>query len=206
MSDDNPDDVQYMRLGDGTLIDTKTGKRVVSTEVNKAFSDKPETSMLTKQARKAPAFEGATRRFLDDLPTNLGESRAVAVIAAYTIFGLAEIDIATSLNITVEMVEAVQRSEAYTKFVDAMLQNIREHDQDKIRKKINKAAFQAADKITKFVDHPDSKIAFAAAKDVLDRAAANGDTAAKASASSLTIRIVDDRDNPTDKIKVDIDG
>jgi hypothetical protein len=205
MSDDETNQPHYMRLGDGTLIDTATGKRVVSTEINKAFSDKPETSML-KQARRAPAFEGATRRFLDDLPGTPSQSRAVAVVCAYTIFGLNEIDIAYTLNIEVDMVLAIQASEPYAKFLDAMLQNIREHDTDKIRKKINGAAQTAADKITKLVEHPDSKVAFSAAKDILDRRDTYNGISSQQAQSGLTIRIVDDRDNPIDKVKVEIDG
>lgn len=209
MSDRDDDTPQYMRLGDGTLIDTKSGKRVVDTAINRAFSDKPETSLI-KPARKGPAFDGAKRRFLDDLPVTPNQSRAVALVSSFMVFGLSVTDIAFILNTDENTVEAVIQSEAYTKFLDAMLQNIREHDQDKIRKKLNAAAEDAANRITALAkESKDEKVALAASRDVLDRVtsgAADRNNSGGASPSSLTIRIIDDRDNPTDKIEVDFNG
>lgn len=202
MSDDAP---SFMRLADGTLINTKTGERTVSTQINEAFSDKLETSLDTR-SRKPPAIEGLHKRFLDDLPTNNpSSSRAVALIASYTIFGLHEADIAFVCNIDVDLVRQIQDSAAYHKYVEGLLQNIREHDSDKIRKRINSAAMGAAEKIANLTRSADEKVALAASKDVLDRNdnyngnVNNGGN----SSNSLTIRIIDDRNDAADKIKVE---
>lgn len=206
MSDDDKSP-HYMRLGDGTLIDVRTGKRVVNTEINKAFSDAPQSSILT-QTKTQPSYEVGARRYLDDLPLPPTQSRAVAVVAAYKFFGLSDADIAHTLSTTTENVRAVCDSEAYSTFVDAILQNVREHDLDKVRKKINDAALTAANRITQMVDSRDEKIALTASKDVLDRAANGAYTADQGTGrqGSLTIRIIDDRENAMDKIKVDIDA
>lgn len=195
---------RFLRLKDGTLIDTNNGKRAVSTEINKAFSDQPQTSSLGK--KPAPITD-VKRRFLDDLGVSPNQSRAIAAVAAYTIFGLAAIDIAHVLGTEVENVEAIQQSEAYNSMMNGMLQNIREHDQDKVRKKINAAAENAAQKITDLVHSGDPKVALSASKDVLDRAANGGNAdLSRRDSSSFTIRIVDERDNPADKIEVEIDA
>jgi hypothetical protein len=57
------------------------------------------------------------------------------------------------------------------------------------------------------VESRDEKVALSASRDILDRNAAGGnaDLSSRGN-SSFTIRIVDDRDNPADKIKVDIDA
>lgn len=195
----------YLKLKDGTLIDTRTAQRVVSTEINKAFSDKPESSFLRPGVRR-PNIDGISRRFIDDLPIGPNQSRAVAIVAAYSIFGLYALDISDILGIPVESVELIQDSTAYTKFIDAMLQNIREHDRDVIRKKINKNADKAVDKIIALSDSTDEAVALRAAKDILDRAENQRGQSLSESKSGLTIRIIDERDDPAANVEVSIDG
>lgn len=203
MTDEVP---KYMRLADGTLIDTRTGQRVVDTEINRAFSDKPETSLVRKRTKKVEVDEW-TRRFIDDLGVSPNQSRAIAAVASYTIFGLATIDIAHVLGTTSENIEAIQASEGYNKILEGMLQNVREHDQNVVRKKINAAAESAAKKLTELVSNNDPKVALAASKDVLDRSANGGNAdLSNRNNSSFTIRIIDDRDNPADKVDVAIDA
>lgn len=186
---------KYLKLGDGTLIDTSNGKRSVSTEINKAFSDAPKSSVLT-QSKKRSSYSEGKRRYLDDLPVPPDQSRAIAIVAAYTVFGLSEADISYILGQDVELIERVRQSEAYTQFVEAILQNVREHDQDKVRKKINDAAEKAAGKIVALADSKDEQVAFRAAKDVLDRAE-NGKYKTNENLSGvLTIRVIDDKEKP----------
>jgi hypothetical protein len=193
-------DANFIRLADGTLIDTRTGKAAPSTEINKAFSDAPSSSLV-----RGKGLDGVGRRYLDDLPTTPIQSRAVAIILAYTVFGLHEIDIAKILNTPVDNVKSVQESEPYARFLEAVLANIRDHDQDKIRKKINKAAEKAADKIVELSSSPDEKVALTASKDILDRVDRVGDRNGIGSIAGITIRIIDDRteDHP---VEVNIDG
>jgi hypothetical protein len=88
-----------------------------------------------------------------------------------------------------------------------MLQNIREHDRDVIRKRINRAAGAAVSKIIDLSENSrDEKVALAASRDILDRNASESGISGNNSGSTLSIRIVDDRDNPMDKMKVEIDG
>jgi len=197
----------FITLADGTLIDARSGKRAVATEINKAFSDRPETSSLR---RTQPEFENATRRYLDDLPTEPSQSRAVAVIAGYTLFGLSPADIAEILKIEMDIVVGIIESDAYNLFLEAILQNVREHDRNKLRKILNDKATKAVTKITDLVSSADEKVALKAAQDVLNRVAGDGlSDSTKTNSNNgggLTIRIIDERDNPLDKVKVEIDA
>ena len=203
------DDPKYIRLGNGTLIDTNSGRPVVSTEINKAFSDEPATSSVKKANKQPPvSFNGGMRRYLDDLPNSPSQSRAIALVCAYSVFGLVDADIAYIVGVDESVVKAVKETNDYAKFLDAMLQQLREHDTDKIRKKINDEAFGAIQKIASLTNSPDEKVKLAASKDILDRHEKGYGNQGEnvASKSSLTIRIIDDRDNALDKVKVDIDG
>lgn len=191
---------RFLELGDGKLIDTQTGKTVIPTEINKAFSD--SSSSMLKPGR---GMDGISRRYIDDLPVPPLQSRAVAIILAYTVFGLHEIDIARILDTPVVNVQEVQASDAYAKFLEALLQNIREHDKDKVRKKLNKAAVKAADKIVELSDSADEKVAFSASKDILDRASKSGMDHHSSSAGRITIRIIEDKKNDPG-IEVNING
>jgi hypothetical protein len=144
---------------------------------------------------------------LDDLPVPAFQSRPVAVIAAYVLFGLNEVDIAHILRTDVQNVINVIESDGFNQFVDGMLQNVREHDLDKVRKKINESALSAATKITDLVGSRDEKVSLAAAKDVLDRAGDgvySADGASSKRDSGFTIRIIDDKDSPSSGVEVEV--
>lgn len=152
-----------IKLADGTLIDVESGKRTVSTEINRAFSDE------TKPRSAREEFTTGKRRFLDDLPLPALQSRPVAIVVSYILFGLTPSDIARILNITVDDIIRIVESTDYASFLDSVLQNVREHDTNTVRKKLNRAAEKATDRITELVDSGDEKVALIAAKDVLDR-------------------------------------
>lgn len=192
----------FMRLADGTLIDTKTGTRVVSTEINHAFSDTNENQKL-KNAKARASFGEGRRRYLDDLPMPPDQSRAVALVAAYSLFGFNTADIAFVVKTSVEIVEQIKLTKGFVEFIDAMLANVREHDRDKVRKKINDYAIKAAEKITELVQSADEKVSLTAARDVLDRHAGVNTSNSGGNAAGLVIRIIDDRDNPSTKLDVE---
>src|SRR5437868_5678337 len=125
-------DPRYLKLGDGTLIDTNTGKRVLSTEINNAFA-------VGKQGDKVAqaSYDGGKRRYLDELPCPAPQSKAIAIIAAYYIFGLAPADIAFVLGTELSNVQGVMESKDFQTFLDGMLANLREHDTNKVRKQLN---------------------------------------------------------------------
>jgi hypothetical protein len=191
----------FMRLGDGTLIDTASGQRVISTDINEAFADTLESKKL-KNARARASFGEGKRRYLDDLPLPADQSRAVALVSAYTLFGLNTADIAFIVKTSTDIVEQIKNTKGFVEFIDAMLANVREHDADKVRKKINDSAFKAAEKITELVQSHDEKVSLSAARDVLDRHTGAGQVPANGNATGLVIRIIDDRDNPNAKVDV----
>lgn len=192
---------RFIPLKDGSRIDVHTGKRAVNTEINKAFTDNQRDGGKAKQS-----LDNVTRRFLDDLPVPSLQSRPLAIIAAYSVFGLSESDIAYLLNTDVENIRNVIASDAFNKFVEGMLQNVREHDLDVVRKKINESAIVAASKVTDLVGSRDEKVALAAAKDVLDRAGSGtySNSGTDRSSTGFTIRIIDDKDNPASGVQVEV--
>lgn len=197
------DDPKYLKLGDGTLIDTNTGKRVLSTEINNAFA-------VGKQGTKvgAASYDGGKRRYLDDLPCPAPQSKAIAIIASYFIFGLAPADIAHIMSTELANVTGVMESKDFQTFLDGMLQNLREHDTNKVRKQINDTALQAAKKISSLTGSFDEKVALAASKDVLDRVERDVDRASgrnNGERGSLTIRIIKDAEAKVE-VDVDLDG
>lgn len=200
MSSDNP---KFMRLADGTLIDTASGQKVTKTELNKAWADTPESEKL-RAAKAKVSFGEGRRRYLDDLPLPADQSRAIALVAAYHIFGLNTADIAYVVRTEIEKVEEIKATRAFVDFIEAMLGNVREHDRDKVRKKINDTAIQAVEKVAKLVSSDDEKVALTASRDVLDRHAGTAANGGGSNAGGLVIRIIDDRDNPSTKVDVDI--
>lgn len=205
MSSDDSNE-RYIRLKDGTLINVETGQRILETRVNKNFSDISTVAPTATPAKTQSSYDGGRRRFIDELPVPAPQSKAIAIIAGYAIFGLHVNDIAFIINEDVERVQAVIDTEEYTKFLDCMLANIREHDQDKVRKRINDAAEDAAKKITQLVSDPDPKVALSASKDVLDRASDGAYSAGggQNKSAGLTIRVVRDADHATDKVEVEL--
>jgi hypothetical protein len=203
LSDEGDGLPKYMRLADGTLIDTKTGQKSVDTEINRAFSDEPQRSLLRAPKVK---YGPGHRRFLDDLPLPPDQCRGVAAVLAFHLFGLSNADIAHIAKIRVESIDAILAGDASTRMLDGILQNIREHDRDVVRKKINAAAQDAVSKIVSLVESGDEKVSLSAAKDILDRSRHDSDDAGnRLTASGLTIRIIDERDSPTAKIDVSIE-
>lgn len=78
-----------------------------------------------------------------------------------------------------------------------------------MRKILNDKANSAVTKITDLVGSKDEKVALKAAQDVLNRVAGDGlsdSTKTNNNGGGLTIRIIDERDNPLDKVKVEIDA
>lgn len=197
--------VRYVRLNDGTLIDVESGKQSVDTEINRAFSDQPERSLL-RQSRAKTSYGPGKRRYLDDLPLPPEQSRGVAAVVAFHIFGLSNADIAHIAKVKIEYIDNILQSDAAIRMTEAILQNVREHDRDVVRKRINEAATAASDKLVELVASVDEKVALSAAKDVLDRSRSDDvDAGKRLSGGGLTIRIIDERDSPSAKVDVNFE-
>lgn len=188
-----------LKLATGELINTQSGKRTVGTDINKAFTITEE-----KDLKSSKDLKMVTRRFLDDLPVPPLQSRPIAIVLGYSSFGLNDADIASILSITAADVRSIRESDEYSKFLEGVLQNIREHDANVVRKKLNKEAENAATKIANLVDYPDAKVALAAAKDILDRNNIKGtEIVEHRHEGAITFRYIDDAEKKTSK-EVDV--
>lgn len=183
-----------IRLADGTFISTEDGKRTVNTEVNQLYTDGAVNPVPSND------FAVGTRRFLDDLPMPFLQSKPVAIVAAYSMFGLTVGDISRILNVPPHELNAIRNSEDYIRFMDSVLQNVREHDTNKVRKKLTKNAKYAASKVVALMDSESEKIALAAAQDVLNRTGHKASDTVEHKHSmdgGITIRVIKDTKTPT---------
>jgi len=154
-----------IKLKDGTLIDTKSGKRVTKqTEVEKAM-----TAVVA--ATPAAEFNVSRRRYLDELPAKPELMNPLAVILMYRMFGLHDDDIAYLVSVDVERIQMLADTPEYTKLREVILTNVREFDQDIVRKTLNKNAILAAQSIANVLSNDEASIGeqLSAAKDILDR-------------------------------------
>lgn len=187
-----------IKLHDGTTIDTNTGKRIQTPDINDVFRDE-----VAPKKKTWTSFKGGKRRYLDNLPCPAPKSKAVAIIAAYHTFGLNPADIAFIMNTDAENVKAVLESEEFFVFMEGMLQNLREHDASVLRKKLNAAGEAAMNRITDLVSSNDEKVGLAASKDVLDRIdRQSGVDAQGEKKGTLSIRIIKQEDA---KVNVELD-
>lgn len=154
---------ELLKLADGTLIDTATGKRVKpATDVDMVMS--------SLQAKNDEPFEPA-KRYLDELPASPKMLNAVNVILVYKLFGLNDADIAYVTDITIEQVAQIAASTAYAKMFETVLSNIRNFDSNLVRKELNDNALIAARSLTSIArsDEENAKDRINAANSILDR-------------------------------------
>lgn len=156
-------ELNYIKLADGTLIDPSNGKRIKQVS-------KEATAIEALQANEAVDF-APTRHYLDELPASPKMLNSVIVVMGYKIFGLSDDDVAHTLNITPEQVSSVVSSDIYQRFFTSILQNVRDHDQDLVRRALNKGALSAAESLVQIMGDEDAKDndRISAANSILDR-------------------------------------
>jgi hypothetical protein len=150
-------------LADGTKIDPASGK--VIKERGRQMIEVPSSTEAQKIIAK-------TRRSIAELPAPPQQMTPVALVAFYTLFGLSEQDISLALDgrLTVEQIERVRELDAYKEFMVTARENIIETSTNKVRDIFHRHAERAASTIVEMIDSDVDGLAFAASKDLLDRA------------------------------------
>ena len=156
-----PVGTEPLELADGTLIDPIDGSVVPTQE--EEFVEVPNYQEVQRDYT-------ARRRRISDLPLPPKEMNAISVIISYTLFGLADKDIATVLSIPTEQVERIKLSDHYKELMDTFVENIAVQDADHVRSLFSQQSIIAAQKITNLLNSNSPHVAMSAAKDVLDRA------------------------------------
>lgn len=150
-------------LADGTKIDPSSGK--VVREKKTSFIEIPSAS-------QAVAIIAKTKRNVAELPLPPQKMNAVSLVLFYSMWGLAENDIAITVNITRDQVNNIKKLPEYLAMSQDIQRSILQHETNEVRDIFQKHARGAAEKIVEIAADADadSVLGFKAAQDILDRA------------------------------------
>lgn len=151
-----------LQLADGTVIDTTTGRPVRQNGALPGYEEVPSNT-------EAKRIVQSTRRRVADLPDVPEKMNVIAVVASYYMFGLDEFETAYAIGCTQQQVANIKMTEAFGKLIETMTQSVLESQQDDIRTLIMQNSRKAVDNVIDLMSDEDSKVALAAAKDILDR-------------------------------------
>lgn len=146
-------------LADGTKIDPSTG-RVIR---ERKFVEVPRASDAQRQVT-------AVRRTLAELPMPPKTMPAIAVVMAYTLWGLSDEQIALGMEITLDQVRRIKMSEAYSTFYTSVAETLVKTQADDVRSMIAQQSQSAVQRIVELMDSDREDIVLSASKDLLDRA------------------------------------
>lgn len=150
----------YLVLADGTRVDAETGA-VVAREV---ALETPHTNVTQKVNR----IDGERRR-IADLPDTPDRVNTIGIVLSYHMFGLTDDDIGAILGVPEGRITKLIASEPAQKMLERMLEFVREHDIDVIRKNLRRYENEAADAVGRLLRSDSESVVLAAAKDILDR-------------------------------------
>lgn len=153
-----PDD-NVIVLADGRKI-SANGKEI-----------KPKAAMVNIPANsEAQKLVIKANRRIADLPALPERMNGSSVVLAYSLFGLADQEIAVATGLTVEQIEIIREHDSYQTMMEELRKNVIAADQDIIRKTIHEHTANAVNKVVTLMDSDDDKTALKAAQDVMDRA------------------------------------
>lgn len=148
-----------IRLADGRMIGAD-GKEV-----------KPKRPMIEVPApTKAQDMIIRANRRIADLPALPDKMNGLSAVLTYTLFGLADSEIAIALNLTIEQIQAIRQHDAYNTLFEAIHKNVTEADADVVRRTIAQHTAAAVQNIVNKQASDDDKTSLNASKDILDRA------------------------------------
>lgn len=156
-----PQGTEPLVLADGTKINPVDGGVVVDRD--DGLIEVPNTEQIKREIV-------ASRRRISDLPVPPGEMNLISVIISYSLFGINDEDIATTLSIPLEQVTTIKQSDPYTNIQDQLIKNIVESDLSDVRNLFVQKSRIAANKMLSLLNSDNEATSITAAKDVLDRA------------------------------------
>jgi len=150
-------------LADGTKIDPSTGK---------VMRDKKSSFIEIPSASQAIAIVAKTKRSVSELPLPPQKMNAVSLVLFYSMWGLADNDIAITVGISRDQVNNIKKLPEYLAASQDIQSSILQHETNEVRDIFQKHARGAAQKIVDIAVNADedNPIGFKAAQDILDRA------------------------------------
>ena len=163
-----------LTLADGTKIDKATGS-VVRDQVAPAelidgdapvapTEDDSDVDEITAIKAKIPV-----NRYMSDLPGDVNSTRAVAVIAALTLFGLNNREISYICNTDADKIDAIKKSQRFEDFSSGIIDNVMRAQSDNVRAMFVNNAKSAAEHIISGLKSKVPEIRHMASKEILDR-------------------------------------
>ena len=150
-------------LADGTKINPATGKVLKDTKIRGGFIEVPN-------ALEAQTIVAKARRSIKELPIPGKSMNAVSLVLFYSMWGLADQDIAIVTELTVPQVKNIKKLPEYAKLSQDIMNNVLEHEANDIRTFMQQNAKFAAEKIVHIAQEEDGALGFKASQDILDRA------------------------------------
>jgi len=152
----------FLILADGTKIDPS----------GKVVREKKERFVEIPNASQAVAIVAKSRRSVAELPLPPAKMNAVSLVLFYTMWGLAEADVAIAVGISREQVANIQKLQQYKQMSADIQSAVLAHEGNEVRDIFTRHAKTAANKIIDMVENADedSVLGFKAAQDILDRA------------------------------------
>jgi len=170
-------DLNILVLADGTKIDKATGSIIKEQSSSPELLDGDEpvaaSTDIDDDVDESEIDEIKKRipinRYLNDLPGDANGTRAVAVIAALTLFGLSNREISIVCNTDIDKVGAIKQSERYEDFSTGIIDNVMRAQSDNVRAMFVNNAKSAAENIIGGLKSKIPEVRHMASKEVLDR-------------------------------------
>lgn len=133
---------------------------------------KPKAPLINIPANsEAQKLVIKANRRIADLPALPERMNGSSVVLVYSLFGLADTEIAVATGLTVEQIEIIRAHDSYQTMMEELRKNVIAADQDAVRKMIHQHTVAAQSKIIDVMQNSeDDKTALKAAQDVMDRA------------------------------------
>lgn len=155
-----PDPGQPLRLADGRLV--YPGSRGLRAGQDTEFVEVPTQ-------REAQKIVTQTRRKLSELPEVPRTMNAVGAVLSYTLFGLADDEIAIATGLSVDQIGRIKMSDPFTQMHDAVVRSVLDAETGVVRDLLQRKAYDAAQTMVAALAEGTRADRIAAARDILDR-------------------------------------
>lgn len=157
------DTKQPLKLADGRLV-YPDGRIVDPSDARNALIDVPTNREATRLVVEA-------RKKLADLPDVPKTMNTVSVVLSYTLFGLADVEIALATGMTETQIGIVKMHDAYTQMHDAVITSIISTESNDVRSLFEQHSRRAVNTMLSVLDNSKSEVnKIVVARDLLDRA------------------------------------
>jgi hypothetical protein len=160
-------------LADGTKINKSTGGVVGEVAEKPELLDEGSPELASEEVDKEEIVAIKERipvnRYLNDLPGDVGSTRAIAVIAGLTLFGLSDREMSYICNTDVDKIGAIKKSQRYEDFSSGIIDNVMRAQGDNVRAMFVNNAKNAAENIIAGLKSKIPEVRQMASKEVLDR-------------------------------------